>query len=461
MTGKNEWRLIHVGPGGVFTDSLVYNKKKGSGDAAAAPQNFITEGSAGRREPDGPLDAGCQHRRQGCGPATCLALRAIRIILRLAVPPLQPGVVPAWHGPQPGFQQPVSIRPACLSSTPIGQLIPNTGIGVNGINPQTGFPGQMPQIPPQPGFGLPPGAPPPGSFPMTGQNGQTPNPAPAGAGLIGQLLTTPTARRIEPDSSGNRATAAANTGGTAPAAATGQTIGGGIAGVASKREQEGIKSLQGQAQSTTSGNSCTTSRRIPPRRRRSGHRQGQRRQAAPSGQQPQHAAILQFSSPHLSNQHAAASAADRRTRHALTVSAGKKLSAFSPCLTIRVRRQGPCSSASANRTECCTITSSGDLDSSASKRRLILPFLRIGRIDETRRPHRCSPDRAPPIPESPAPARRSQRREIALDQIRGVAVLLDEDRMPRAPAQRFDPHRARAGIRIDETPRLRSTLPGC
>src|ERR1700722_41716 len=29
MTGKEEWRLIHVGPGGVFTDSLVYNKKKG------------------------------------------------------------------------------------------------------------------------------------------------------------------------------------------------------------------------------------------------------------------------------------------------------------------------------------------------------------------------------------------------------------------------------------------------
>src|SRR5580698_1028000 len=43
MTGKDEWRLIHVGPGGVFTDSLIYNKKGGSGDSAAAPQNFITE----------------------------------------------------------------------------------------------------------------------------------------------------------------------------------------------------------------------------------------------------------------------------------------------------------------------------------------------------------------------------------------------------------------------------------
>src|SRR5690242_8242691 len=24
MTGKSEWRLVHVGPGGVFTDSLVH-----------------------------------------------------------------------------------------------------------------------------------------------------------------------------------------------------------------------------------------------------------------------------------------------------------------------------------------------------------------------------------------------------------------------------------------------------
>src|SRR5437763_633547 len=28
ITGKDEWRLIHVGPGGVFTDSLVYGPKK-------------------------------------------------------------------------------------------------------------------------------------------------------------------------------------------------------------------------------------------------------------------------------------------------------------------------------------------------------------------------------------------------------------------------------------------------
>ncbi|MGH9722687.1 MAG: hypothetical protein ACRD8O_20960, partial [Bryobacteraceae bacterium] len=47
MTGKKEWRIVHVGPGGQFTDSLVYNPKgqeKGqqsvntfTWDAGAAP----------------------------------------------------------------------------------------------------------------------------------------------------------------------------------------------------------------------------------------------------------------------------------------------------------------------------------------------------------------------------------------------------------------------------------------
>jgi len=41
FTGKQEWRLIHVGPGGVFTDSLVYGKKQD--DATKEQQTFITE----------------------------------------------------------------------------------------------------------------------------------------------------------------------------------------------------------------------------------------------------------------------------------------------------------------------------------------------------------------------------------------------------------------------------------
>lgn len=42
MTGKNEWRLIHVGPAGQLTDSLVTGAQQQK-DQSAGPQNFITE----------------------------------------------------------------------------------------------------------------------------------------------------------------------------------------------------------------------------------------------------------------------------------------------------------------------------------------------------------------------------------------------------------------------------------
>src|SRR3954447_19284306 len=42
MTGKDDWRIIHVGPGGVFTDSLLHTPKTTDKDKSA-PQTFITE----------------------------------------------------------------------------------------------------------------------------------------------------------------------------------------------------------------------------------------------------------------------------------------------------------------------------------------------------------------------------------------------------------------------------------
>src|SRR6185295_12340914 len=45
LTGKSEWRLIHVGPGGVFTDSLTRKPKGGDKDKKDEYKNtFITEG---------------------------------------------------------------------------------------------------------------------------------------------------------------------------------------------------------------------------------------------------------------------------------------------------------------------------------------------------------------------------------------------------------------------------------
>src|SRR5260370_40248013 len=39
MTGKSEWRIIHIGPGGVFTDSLTHKPKDPTGKDQST-QNF-------------------------------------------------------------------------------------------------------------------------------------------------------------------------------------------------------------------------------------------------------------------------------------------------------------------------------------------------------------------------------------------------------------------------------------
>jgi hypothetical protein len=149
-------------------------------------------------------------------------------------------------------------------------------VDVNGqpvaINPlqQGAFPGQTPQVQnPLFGNGLAPGAQqPPGTVPPSPfQTGQTTNslPAPAGTNLINQLLTSPRPGGAPPGIGGmpqtgqptidqygnpvpvNPLTAASNAAQGAAAAAAApvqagpQIVGGGIAGVASKREQEGIK----------------------------------------------------------------------------------------------------------------------------------------------------------------------------------------------------------------------------
>ncbi len=135
--------------------------------------------------------------------------------------------------PQPGLIQPGLIQPGAPQFDANGNVIPNTG--VNGPNPAPGFPGQL-QNPAQPATGMPPGMQSPTTFPTAGQT----TGAPAGAGMIGQLLTSPRPGGLN-GLSGGAAPAPGNAGGAPQAAAAAPTIGGGIAGVASKREQEGIK----------------------------------------------------------------------------------------------------------------------------------------------------------------------------------------------------------------------------
>jgi hypothetical protein len=46
ITGKSEWRIIHIGPGGVFTDSLVNKPPSAEGDKAKSVNTFTYEAPA-------------------------------------------------------------------------------------------------------------------------------------------------------------------------------------------------------------------------------------------------------------------------------------------------------------------------------------------------------------------------------------------------------------------------------
>jgi hypothetical protein len=260
MTGKDEWRLIHVGPGGVFTDSLVYGKAKTG--AQTEQQNFITEIQQTGGNQLAP--------NQGVNIATRQ---------RQSDQPGAPGdpnnqVQP----PQPGFPQAGFPQPGGPQFDATGQPILNPP---NGINPNqfpqgtNGFPpGGLPpgmQVPP--GVQMPQGQPFPGGVPAQQQGQPFPsqpgqllsqqlnNPPQGAAGLINQILTTPRpgglngfggVQQGNVDPTVNQAGTPAGFGNNTPASTGGlaaptaapvaaQTIGGGLAGVASKFEQDGIK----------------------------------------------------------------------------------------------------------------------------------------------------------------------------------------------------------------------------
>jgi hypothetical protein len=239
MTGKNEWRLIHVGPGGTFTDSLVYGNQKKKD--ASGPQTFITEMQGLGANPAGP--------NQGVNLATRRR-------------PEDGGGSPT--DPSSGLgNAPVSGPVMVL---PDGRIVPATSTGIpaapttgqpgqiSGQVPGQTVPGQLPgQAPPQfagnygqPGSPLQPGQAPPGGFqnqPNVAANGNAAN-------LINQILTTPRPGGLNGnnggftpgDGSGSiNGNLAPNTGVSAGQGMGGTVVGGGIAGVASKQEQDGIK----------------------------------------------------------------------------------------------------------------------------------------------------------------------------------------------------------------------------
>jgi hypothetical protein len=254
MTGKDEWRVVHVGPGGVFTDSLVYAAKKQ--EDKNAPQTFITElqsasntaangeavNLATRRRasdtPGAPGDPGNPSQPGGGDPATPQPGAPVQV--------LPDGrIVPAGQGSQNG-------------AAPGGTALPGQ-LGVNpGVNPAMGAPNRGVN-----NTGFPQGF--PGQQPNQGTPGQPNAPPTAASQLINQLLTTPrpggfpgqpgAAPAVDqfgnplPQTPAPPASGQTTAGFGTPVQASapqGQVIGGGIAGVASKRDQEGIKVYNGR-----------------------------------------------------------------------------------------------------------------------------------------------------------------------------------------------------------------------
>ncbi|HLN03318.1 MAG TPA: hypothetical protein VK335_28760 [Bryobacteraceae bacterium] len=224
LTGKDEWRLIHIGPGGVFTDSLT-NKPKGN-QQTQNQNNFITEGASlsGDATTDQPTGPAFRRRPSDGGQP-------------------QAGGDPNAQQPVTGLQPDQNQAPADPGNAQ--NQAAQLGLGQNPAQPTTPGQGLQPGTPgaPQspvsafpgiPGGPVNPGAQQPGGLPTdpnANPYGQQPglNPAQTGANpaadLIRNLLTQP---RAMP---GSQPTAAGGT----------QISSGSIAGVASKVERRGIK----------------------------------------------------------------------------------------------------------------------------------------------------------------------------------------------------------------------------
>ncbi len=247
MTGKDEWRLIHAGPGGVLLDSLVKTKKDKKEEKA--PSTFITEQLqiGGVPEADAAANPALRRRPsdQPGGPVTS-APGAPGGNPGAPIPPdpsqtvllaPTPGIMSA-PGSTSGADLPVAGLP--VAGLPVAGAGPGSGLEAqpgtlnaagSAVNSQTGGVSAFPA------FGGP--SPAPNQPQVPGQVVQRINgglgsgsPGSDAARLIQGLLTTPRPGGLAGIQNGG---------------AAGQVIGGGIAGVASTvKTGEGIKIYQDQ-----------------------------------------------------------------------------------------------------------------------------------------------------------------------------------------------------------------------
>ena len=217
LTGKNEWRLIHIGPGGVFTDSITHKPKKDQKKEDTITSQLMEAPAIGSSPADAQRSSGAPPRRPSEGgqpqPGGDFAAGASGTVGQPGTG--QPGDPNQQvTGQPPGQGQP---SPPGMPQSPVPAF---PGIPGNPFNPNN------------------PNAPQPGAT-QDGQS-QQPNPVPFGppgtdpslaggnaADMMRRLLTSP---RPMPGT----AAAAAGGGGT-------QIGVGSIAGVASKVEKQSIK----------------------------------------------------------------------------------------------------------------------------------------------------------------------------------------------------------------------------
>ena len=235
MTGKDEWRLIHI-QNGVLQDSVT-NKKTNNANQQAGLSNdgFITElQGLGQQATDSQATNPALRRRTSEGGSAVGPDGQPLPNAPTGSTGMYPGLQPAPGSMPPGFVVP---GVAGAQGAPNGQAgIPGllgipTVPGVQGLTSSFGggSPGQS-QFPPQQTV---PGAPPGFSPGLSGALGSgqpggvqiNPSAQAAAAGLLQNLLTQPRPGGLA---------------GLTTAGASGAIMGGGIAGVASKAEGESI-----------------------------------------------------------------------------------------------------------------------------------------------------------------------------------------------------------------------------
>ena len=160
ITGKDEWKLIQVGPGGVFTNSLVNKPKTGTDQKQANLNTFIREGPA--------IGSTVAPGAQSVNPA---------MRRRASEGGQNSGVVLGPDG------QPIQPQPSAVSTTGIAGMPGTTGQGT----PQ--YPGQFPGQ--ATGQGTP-------QYPVQypGQPGQMAGQTMPGQGIPGQPTADPSGQAI-------------------------------------------------------------------------------------------------------------------------------------------------------------------------------------------------------------------------------------------------------------------------